>query len=221
MRLRFDRRPRPLANHNAVGTLGSSAGTPLVCRSLAHDRYMLIAGFKNWDRSCILFEEPTDGNDMRKAPKPGRTMLFRRPGFLVRRLHQIYVAIYFQNCERFGTTPVQSSVMQVLLSQPGMDQVALAGEIGIDRTTASSVLSRLEARGIVRREADPEDRRTKRAFLTASGKAMLQDMQASIEAAHRELIKPLDPAGREQFLEQLLCLVQTNNDKGRSLLRNL
>jgi DNA-binding MarR family transcriptional regulator len=158
---------------------------------------------------------------MRKNSKPGRTMLFRRPGFLVRRLHQIYVAIYFQNCERFGTTPVQSSVMQVLLSQPGMDQVALAGEIGIDRTTASSVLSRLEARGIVRREADPEDRRTKRAFLTASGKAMLQDMQASLEAAHRELIKPLDPAVRDQFLEQLLCLVQANNEKGRSLLRNL
>src|SRR5260370_36204368 len=158
---------------------------------------------------------------MRKNAKPGRTMLFRRPGFLVRRLHQIYVAIYFQNCERFGTTPVQSSVMQVLLSQPGMDQVALAGEIGIDRTTASSVLSRLEARGIVRREADPEDRRTKRAFLTASGKAMLPGMQTTIEPAPREIIKPPGPAVRDQVLQQLLCLVQANNQKGRSLLRNL
>jgi DNA-binding MarR family transcriptional regulator len=158
---------------------------------------------------------------MRKNPKPARIALFRRPGFLVRRLHQIYVAIYFQNCERFGTTPVQSSVMQVLMSYPGMDQVALAGEIGIDRTTASSVLTRLEARGIVRREANDADRRTKRAFLTASGKAMLRDMQAAIEAAHKELIKPLNPADREQFLEQLFCLVQSNNDKGRSVLRNL
>jgi MarR family transcriptional regulator, lower aerobic nicotinate degradation pathway regulator len=153
--------------------------------------------------------------------KPARTMMFRRPGFLVRRLHQIYVAIYFQNCERFGTTPVQSSVMQVLLAQPGMDQIALAGEIGIDRTTTSSVLSRLEARGIVKREADADDRRTKRAYLTSAGKAMLQDMQASIEAAHKELVEPLPPADRKQFLEQLLCLVQANNDKGRSLLRNL
>ncbi|HVX77503.1 MAG TPA: MarR family winged helix-turn-helix transcriptional regulator [Bradyrhizobium sp.] len=147
--------------------------------------------------------------------------LFKRPGFLVRRLHQIHVSIYFQNCERFGTTPVQSSVMQVLSAQPGMDQIALAGEIGIDRTTASSVLSRLEARGIVKREADPDDRRTKRCYLTPAGKAVLNDMQASIEAAHRELIKPLNPADREQFLKQLLCLVQANNDKGRSPLRNL
>jgi MarR family transcriptional regulator, lower aerobic nicotinate degradation pathway regulator len=83
------------------------------------------------------------------------------------------------------------------------------------------VLARLEARGIVRRESDPDDRRTKRAYLTPAGKAMLQDMQASIESAHRELVKPLNPAAREQFLEQLLSLVQANNDKGRSPLRNL
>lgn len=153
--------------------------------------------------------------------RPPRAALFKRPGFLVRRLHQIYVAIYLESCERFGTTPVQSSVMQVLSAQPGMDQIALAGEIGIDRTTASSVLSRLEARGIVRREADPDDRRTKRTYLTPAGKAMLNDMQTSIEAAHRELIKPLSPAEREKFLEQLLRLVQANNDRGRSPLRNL
>src|ERR1700748_602940 len=149
--------------------------------------------------------------DHQKAP---RIALFKRPGFLVRRLHQIYVAIYFQNCERFGTTPVQSSVMQVLMAQPGMDQIALAQEIGIDRTTASSVLTRLEARGIVRREADPVDRRNKCAYLTPSGKAMLKEMQASIEAAHRELVKPLAPAAREQFLEQLLCLLSANKHKG-------
>jgi DNA-binding MarR family transcriptional regulator len=157
----------------------------------------------------------------RETRKPARVALFRRPGFLVRRLHQIYVAIYFQNCERFGTTPVQSSVMQVLQAQPGMDQIALAREIGIDRTTASSVLTRLEARGIVKREADPTDRRNKRAFLTPAGQAMLRDMQASIDAAHRDLVKPLAPAEREHFLEQLLCLVQANNDRGRSPLRNL
>jgi len=71
------------------------------------------------------------------------------------------------------------------------------------------------------READPIDRRNKCAYLTPSGAAMLREMQASIEAAHRELVKPLAPAAREQFLEQLLCLVQANNDKGRSPLRSL
>jgi MarR family transcriptional regulator, lower aerobic nicotinate degradation pathway regulator len=158
---------------------------------------------------------------MRKGRKPTQAGLLKRPGFLIRRLHQIYVAIYLENCKRFGTTPVQSSVMQILSARPGMDQVALAGEIGIDRTTASSVLSRLEAKRILRRNADPTDRRTKHAYLTAHGKSMLREMQSSIDAAHRQLIEPLEPAEREAFVEQLLFLVQANNDKGRSFLRSL
>jgi MarR family transcriptional regulator, lower aerobic nicotinate degradation pathway regulator len=119
----------------------------------------------------------------------------------------------------FGTTPVQSSIMQVLLMQPGIDQVALAGEIGVDRTTTSSVLARLHARGIVSREIDPENRRTKRAFLTDQGRAMLFRMQQSIDEAHEELVGPLDRAERQRFLAQLVHLVQANNDRGRTFLR--
>lgn len=150
-----------------------------------------------------------------------RTKMENRPGFLVRRLHQIYTAIYLRECERFGTTPVQSSVMQVLSAKPGMDQVALASEIGMDRTTTSNVLSRLEARQIVRRETDAEDRRMKRAFLTRQGSAMLLEMQDSIDAAHDRLMSPLGRADRAQFLRLLLHLVQANNDKGRSTLGSL
>ena len=156
-----------------------------------------------------------------KRPNSSRphTALVRRPGFLVRRLHQIFVAMYLQNCERFGTTPAQSSIMQVLDAQPGIDQAALAGEIGLDRTTTSNVLSRLETRGIVTREFDDSDRRTKRTYLTPHGKSLLTEMQQSINAAHSQLLGPLDRAEREQFLVLLLRLVQENNDKGRSALK--
>jgi DNA-binding MarR family transcriptional regulator len=147
--------------------------------------------------------------------------LLQRPGFLIRRLHQIHLAIYFQHCEKFNTTPVQSSILQVLNAQPGIDQLTLAAEIGLDRTTVSNVLTRLEERDLVTREVDSRDRRTKRASLTRAGKSILKDMQASIDAAHLELISPLPPADRKRFLRQLLQLVQANNDKGRTLLRNL
>jgi len=141
------------------------------------------------------------------------------PGILIRRVHQIYLAIYAQKCAEFGTTPVQSSIMQILLKQPGIDQVALAGEIGIDRTTTSSVLSRLQARGIVLREVDPENRRTKRAFLTEQGTTMLFEMQQSVDEAHEQLVKPLNRTERKRFLDQLVRLVSVNNDRGRTFLR--
>lgn len=158
---------------------------------------------------------------MQNGHKPGPPHLHMAPGVLIRRVHQIYLAIYAQKCAEFGTTPVQSSIMQILLMQPGIDQVALAGEIGIDRTTTSTVLSRLQARGIVSREIDPENRRTKRAFLTEQGRAMLFRMQQSIDEAHEQLIGPLDRAERKRFLAQLVHLVQANNDRGRTFLRNI
>jgi MarR family transcriptional regulator, lower aerobic nicotinate degradation pathway regulator len=156
---------------------------------------------------------------MQNSHKSGRSHLHTAPGVLIRRVHQIYLAIYAQKCAEFGTTPVQSSIMQILLMQPGIDQVALAGEIGIDRTTTSAVLSRLQARGIVSREIDPENRRTKRAFLTEQGRVMLFRMQQSIDEAHEQLIGPLDRAERKRFLAQLVHLVQANNGRGRTFLR--
>ncbi|MCS0495542.1 MarR family winged helix-turn-helix transcriptional regulator [Ancylobacter mangrovi] len=147
--------------------------------------------------------------------------LFRRPGFLVRRLHQIYVAIYLKECERFGTTPVQTSVMQVLRMKPGLDQAALAAEIGMDRTTTSNVLTRLEKRGVVRREESPKDRRLRLAFLTPEGAAMLAEMQTALDAAHTRLIAPLPAAERAQFIRHLSLLVESNNGMGRTVLRNL
>jgi DNA-binding MarR family transcriptional regulator len=147
--------------------------------------------------------------------------LFKRPGFLIRRLHQIYVAMYLQECERFGTTPVQSSVMQVLLIQPGLDQATLAAEIGVDRTTTSNVLARLEKRGLIKREATEDDRRIRRAFLTEQGEIMVGEMQAALEKAHSRLIAPLPIEERAQFIRQLTLLVESNNDEGRALLRTL
>jgi DNA-binding MarR family transcriptional regulator len=156
---------------------------------------------------------------MPNSHKWDRTNLQAAPGILIRRVHQIYLAIYAQKCAEFGTTPVQSSIMQILLKQPGIDQVALAGEIGIDRTTTSSVLSRLQARGIVIREVDPENRRTKRAFLTEQGRAMLFEMQQSIDEAHEQLVRPLNRAEQKRFLAQLAHLVSVNNYRGRTFLR--
>ena len=51
------------------------------------------------------------------------TTLWERPGYLIRRLHQIHVAIFLEECADHGITPVQYAVMTALLTHPGADQV--------------------------------------------------------------------------------------------------
>jgi MarR family transcriptional regulator, lower aerobic nicotinate degradation pathway regulator len=58
---------------------------------------------------------------MQNSRNRDRKHLQAAPGVLIRRVHQIHLAIYAQKCAEFGTTPVQSSIMQVLLTRPGID----------------------------------------------------------------------------------------------------
>ena len=85
------------------------------------------------------------------------------PGHYIRRLHQIAVAIFLQEVEPHGVTPVQFAALQALAHAPGIEQHSLARSVALDASTAGGVLDRLEARGLVVRSVDPGDRRVRRA----------------------------------------------------------
>ncbi len=147
------------------------------------------------------------------------SLLGRRPGFLIRRLHQIHLALFAEECAPFGVTPVQFSIMTVAKAQPGLDQAALAQEVGVDRTTLANVLARLEGRGLVSRCGSPPDRRVKRVSLTRQGTTLLTRMAGAAERAHDRTIAALPPADREAFLESLRNLVSAGNEHGRAPMR--
>ena len=141
-----------------------------------------------------------------------------RPGFLIRRLHQIHLALFAEECAPFGVTPVQFSIMTVAQAQPGLEQVALAQEVGVDRTTLTNVLTRLEGRGLVIRTA-AIDRRVKRVSLTAEGRATLIRMTGAAERAHARTVEALAPGDRTAFLIALRALVNAGNEYGRAPMR--
>ncbi|MCK8787828.1 MarR family transcriptional regulator [Roseomonas sp. NAR14] len=147
-----------------------------------------------------------------------RMPLWRRPGYLVRRLHQLHNALFFSECEGFDITPVQYGVLTTLSLLPGSDQNTLAQEVGLDRTNVADVLVRLERRGLVRRQRGEADRRTVLAWLTADGEALLKAMYAVMRRSQERLLAPLAPAEREQFLGMLLRLIDAHNQHGRAAL---
>jgi len=149
----------------------------------------------------------------------GRLPLWTRPGFLVRRLHQIHSAIFAEECRDFALTPVQYGLLTALLHYPGSDQVRLGAEVVIDRTKAADVLERLAERGLVRSARGERDRRTMLAYLTSEGEALTRAMHAAMQRAQDRLLQPLAKAEREVFMAMLVRLVETNNQYGRTLLR--
>ena len=155
----------------------------------------------------------------RKTRSGERNGLARRPGFLIRRMHQIHLALFAEECAAFDITPVQYSIMTVAGAQPRLEQARLAYEVGVDHATLANVLARLEARGLVRRTASLEDKRLKLVSLSPRGAALLARMRPAVERAHERTISALPPAEREAFVALLLRLVDAQNDYGRAPLR--
>lgn len=150
----------------------------------------------------------------RSAPTPPD--LDDLPGHHIRRLQQIAVALFLQETEPHGVTPVQYAALQTVARQPGIDQRTLARTIGLDTSTIAGVVDRLEARGLLRRNADPEDRRVRRLSVSAEGEALLGALLPGMLRAQERMLAPLRKTERAEFMRMLRVLVATNNELSRA-----
>ena len=95
--------------------------------------------------------------------------LEQRPGFLIRRLHQIHVALFQKECADFEITPLQYSLLSALAARGTADQTTLAADVALDRTTTTGALKRLQSRNFVERSILDRDRRAQTCRLTRPG----------------------------------------------------
>jgi len=145
--------------------------------------------------------------------------IWDRPGYLVRRLHQIHVAMFSARVADGQVTPVQFGLLSILISRPGIDQATLGAELGLDPANVAEILRRLEDRGLLTRVVDPMNRRRKLCLATANGKKFVQRYQKDMQLSQQQLLSPLNPADRQVFMELLGRLVEGNNESGRTSLR--
>jgi DNA-binding MarR family transcriptional regulator len=143
-----------------------------------------------------------------------RSPLLVRPGFLIRRLHQLHGSLFLEETRPFAITPVQYSLMTALGERGELDQNSLALEIGLERTSVAEVVPRLQERGLLERRPSRSDGRVKLVRLTRKGRSLLKRMAPAVQRAHERTIERLPASEREAFLLNLIDLVEANNDVG-------
>src|SRR2546423_11811766 len=136
-----------------------------------------------------------------------RLPLWSRPGYLIRRVHQLHGALFLEECKASRLTPVQYGLLTALAFRGELDQISLAEELGLDRTTTAEVLARLEKRGLVARKGNPLDLRAKLARITPRGRALTETIHGPMQRAQDRLCAPLTPAERKKFMAMLVRLV--------------
>ncbi len=143
------------------------------------------------------------------------TNLYRRPGFMLRRAHQIAVSVFLESTAELKITTTQFGVLVLLGHHHGVDQARVARLLGLDRSTTALVVRKLEARGLLTREQDLADRRRHRLAITVAGRGMLQKLQGPAEAARLALLSPLTPTEQDTLVMLLGKLMEAFNTTSR------
>jgi DNA-binding MarR family transcriptional regulator len=139
-------------------------------------------------------------------------------GFLIRRLHQIHLALFIREVGDLDITTIQFTALSVLYQRGEIDQSELAVQVGIDRTNVSDVVRRLLERGYVTVRVNPAHGRRRLIGLTDDGIAFLKLADQCGSRAHERTVAALAKADREMFAALLQRLVQEQNALGRSPL---
>jgi DNA-binding MarR family transcriptional regulator len=98
------------------------------------------------------------------------------------------------------------------------DPYALSpGQLGAQTLVTSGTMTnridRLEGRGLVRREPDPNDRRGVRVVLTETGRACVDAAFVDLVAREQQLLASLPPQQQEDLSDQLRILLATFGDE--------
>lgn len=84
----------------------------------------------------------------------------------------------FADAERAGLTGPQVTVMACLVSKGQVTLTELSRTLNMSHSTASGIVDRLQARGLIRRSQDAADRRRTRITVTESVTRYVSQLQA-------------------------------------------
>ncbi len=124
-------------------------------------------------------------------------------GFLLRRAHQRHVSLFLEGMNGADLTPRQFSALFKTVELGHVTQNLLGRLTAMDPATIQGVVRRLMARGLVRRAADPMDRRSAVLAPTEAGAALARQAAARARRVTEATLAPLDPDERERLLALL------------------
>ena len=107
-----------------------------------------------------------------------------------------------------GVTGRQLALLTLFGDGPAQSQQDGAARLGVDRTTMVALVDELEAKGLVRREVAPDDRRKRLVMLTPEGERVREAGAEVTRQAEALLLEPLSAEDAERLRAALHQVVR-------------
>jgi DNA-binding MarR family transcriptional regulator len=105
--------------------------------------------------------------------------------------------------KKLGVTTPQYAALSVLAEEPGISNASLARRSFVTAQTMNQILVRLEAAGLVERQAHPEHGRVLQAYLTEKGEKLRQECAKRVDVIEERMMAGLSEEERLALLELL------------------
>jgi MarR family transcriptional regulator, transcriptional regulator for hemolysin len=109
-----------------------------------------------------------------------------------------------QWARNYGLTRAQGIILTRLERQPGLSQNELASICEVEPITVGRLVDRLEARGLLQRRPDPQDRRIRRLHLSPAAAPVLAAIEDYKIALEEYLTEGLEPEVKNVVVDALL-----------------
>jgi MarR family transcriptional regulator, lower aerobic nicotinate degradation pathway regulator len=130
-----------------------------------------------------------------------------------RRFHQICAARVSTVVGEHGLTTLQYGALFHLsrdAEETGLEQNILATLLNVDRNTASVLVEQLVKLGLIARQINCADRRSRLLNLTTKGKGLYARLFPAVSNVNAEVLMPLPPRERKQFMDLLIRVIEGN-----------
>jgi DNA-binding MarR family transcriptional regulator len=104
-------------------------------------------------------------------------------------------------------TVPQYTTMSVLRNRPGLSNAQLARRSFVTPQSMNEVIAGLEDAGIIKRAADPEHKRIRRARLTPRGRRLYEKIDAEIAELEEQMLGELSQRDRKKFSDAAVSCV--------------
>jgi DNA-binding MarR family transcriptional regulator len=147
------------------------------------------------EQTCLNADAPRCAG--RVTPEADLTWLLHRAAHRMR-------AAMEEQAEKHGIQLREFIVLTALKESGQTTQLALGQALGLDKTTMTSLLDRLEQEGLVVRQADPHDRRARIPEATNAGRTLQTKVANALARVEKDLLGGFSAA--EQYsLRSMLC----------------
>src|SRR3954469_1698927 len=121
-------------------------------------------------------------------------------GYNCRRAYLCILEVFRERMAAVSLRPVDYSVLILVRANPEVNQKRLGRALSIDPPNMAILLDRLEARKLVVRKRNPEDKRSQLLLLTSQGQKLCETAEAIVTKLELDATSALTKDERAQFI---------------------